>query len=202
MRVVVIGSGTIGAAVQKTLIQAGHEVVTVGRTSGRFHADISDSASLQALFSTVGSFEAVASAAGDVFPAPLAHSTDEQWEKSIAAKGLGQINLVRAALPYIADNGSFTLVSGVLGDEVTPASTVGASVNRFVEGFVQAAATELPRGIRINCISPTVLAESVSYYPYFPGFIPVPAAEVAQAYLRAIANPYNGRILKLHKTDS
>jgi hypothetical protein len=30
----------------------------------------------------------------------------------------------------------------------------------------------------------------------------VPAAEVAQAYLRAIANPMTGRIIKLHKTDS
>jgi hypothetical protein len=28
---------------------------------------------------------------------------------------------VRAALPHIADNGSFTLISGILGDEVTAA---------------------------------------------------------------------------------
>jgi NAD(P)-dependent dehydrogenase (short-subunit alcohol dehydrogenase family) len=81
----------------------------------------------------------------------------------------------------IRDNGSFTLVSGVVGDEVTPASTVGATVNRMVEGFVKAAATELPRGVRINCVSPTVLTESVAYHDFFPGFTPVPAAEVAQA---------------------
>ena len=62
-----------------------------------------------------------------------------------------------------------------------------------------AAATELPRGIRINCVSPPVLAESPHYQPYFPGF--PPADDVATAYLRAISHPFTGRILKLHKTN-
>jgi hypothetical protein len=34
------------------------------------------------------------------------------------------------------------------------------------------------------------------------GFTPVPAAEVALTYLRAISHPITGRILKLHKTNS
>jgi hypothetical protein len=71
----------------------------------------------------------------------------------------------------------------------------------LVEGFVKGAAVELPRGLRINCISPTVLAESVGYHAYFAGFIPVTAWEVGQAYLRAISTPITGRILKLHKTN-
>jgi NAD(P)-dependent dehydrogenase (short-subunit alcohol dehydrogenase family) len=202
VKTVVVGSGALGAAVQKTLTEHGHEVVSVGRTTGNFHADISDIASLTALFGQIGSFDAVANAAGDVFPGPLEQTTDEQWAKSIAAKGMGQINLVRAALPYIADKGSFTLVSGVLTDEFTHACTIGTTINHLVEGFVNGAATELPRGIRINCISPTVLTESPAYYDYFPGFTPVPASEVALSYLRAISNPITGRIIKMHKTDS
>jgi hypothetical protein len=79
--------------------------------------------------------------------------------------------------------------------------TIGATVNGLVEGFVRAAATELPRGIRINCVSPTVLAESEAFQPYFPGFVPVPARDVALAYLRAISNPYNGRVLRLHRVS-
>jgi NAD(P)-dependent dehydrogenase (short-subunit alcohol dehydrogenase family) len=201
MRTIVIGSGALGAAVQETLAAHGHEVVSVGRRSGDYQADISEMTSLRELFSRVGAFDAVANAAGDVFPAPLEETTDEQWARSIAAKGMGQINLVRAALPHIADHGSFTLVSGILGDEFTAASSVGTTVNVMVEGFVRAAATELPRGIRINCVSPTVLAESTAYHGYFPGFTPVPAAEVALAYLRAMSTPITGRILKLHKTD-
>jgi hypothetical protein len=89
----------------------------------------------------------VANAAGDVFPAPLEETTDEQWARSIAAKWMGQINVVRAALPHIADRGSFTLVSGLLTDEFTPASSIGTTVNHMVEGFVKAAATEMPRGV-------------------------------------------------------
>ena len=202
MRVVVVGTGTIGAAVAATVVEHGHEVVTVGRKSGDFQADITDVASLRALFDRMEPFDAVANAAGEVFPAPLATATDQQWADSIAAKGMGQINLVRAALPHITDNGSFVLVSGVLTDEVIAASTIGTTVNHMVEGFVKAAATELPRGVRINCVSPTVLAESADILPFFPGFVPVSAAEVALAYLRALATPMTGRIIKLHKTYS
>jgi NAD(P)-dependent dehydrogenase (short-subunit alcohol dehydrogenase family) len=199
MRAIVLGTGTIGAAVREALREHGHEVVSVGRRSGDLQADITDLGSLRDLFAKLRPFDTVASAAGDVFPAPLEHVTDQQWADSIAAKGMGQINLVRAALPHIADHGSFTLVSGILGDEFTAASSVGTTVNAMVEGFVKAAATELPRGIRINCVSPTVLAESTAYHGSFPGFPPVPAAEVALAYLRAVSTPITGRVLKVHK---
>jgi NAD(P)-dependent dehydrogenase (short-subunit alcohol dehydrogenase family) len=202
VRVVVVGLGTIGSAVKKLLEERGHSVVSVGRKSGDFQADISDAASLGKLFVEIGQFDAVANAAGDVFFGPFEQASDDQWAWSIAAKGMGQINLVRAALPHIADKGSFTLVSGVLTDEYIHAGTIGTTINHMVEGFVKAAAVELPRGVRINCISPTVLTEAVAYHVYFTGFTPVPAAEVALAYLRAISHPITGRILKLHKTDS
>jgi len=202
MKAIVIGGGTIGSAVKKALEEKGHAVVSVGRKSGDYQADISDPNSLKALFSKIGPFDAVACAAGDVSFAPLEQTTDEQWASSIRAKGMGQIDLVRTALPFIADKGSFTLISGVLTDEYIAGGVIGAVVNHIVEGFVKAAAVELPRVVRINCISPTLLTESVAYYPYFPGFIPVDAREVGQAYLRAISNPFTGRILKLHKTDS
>jgi NAD(P)-dependent dehydrogenase (short-subunit alcohol dehydrogenase family) len=183
MRIIVVGTGTIGTAVKKLLGEHGHEVVTIGRKSGDLQADISDPASLRKVFAGIGRFEAVANAAGDVFPGPFEELTEEQWAKSIAGKGIGQINLVRAALPLIADKGSFTLISGVLTDEYMHGGTLGTTINHKVEGFVKAAAVELPRGVRINCISPTVLAESVAYHAYFTGFTPVPVAEVALAYL-------------------
>jgi NAD(P)-dependent dehydrogenase (short-subunit alcohol dehydrogenase family) len=203
MKVVLFGaSGTLGSAVQKALEVKGHAVIGITRKSGQFRADIQDIASLRAVYKQIGSFDHVACAAGDVFPAPLEQTTDEQWANSFNSKAMGQINLVRAAIPFIADKGSFTLVSGVLTDEITFAATIGTTINCTVEGFVKGAAVELPRGLRINCVSPTVLTESNAYHQYFPGFIPVDASEVAQAYVRAISNPMSGRILKLHKTNS
>jgi NAD(P)-dependent dehydrogenase (short-subunit alcohol dehydrogenase family) len=179
--------------------EAGHDVVTVACSSGDEHADVTDRQSLDALFARVGSFDAVASAAGDVFPAPLVSATDEQWDRSVRSTGMGQVNIVRSVLPFISDEGSFTLVSGILGDEAVPSMTIGATVNGLVEGLVRSAATELPHGIRINCVSPAVLAESTAYHSYFPGFVPVPARDVALAYVRSISNPYNGRIMRLHR---
>jgi nucleoside-diphosphate-sugar epimerase len=78
MNAIVIGSGTIGSAVRKGLEEMGHEVVSVGRNSGDYQADISDPESLKALFSRIASFDAVANAAGDVSLGPLEESTDEQ----------------------------------------------------------------------------------------------------------------------------
>ena len=61
-----------------------------------------------------------------------------------------------------------------------------------------AAAWELPRGIRINLISPTVLTESVEAYDcFFPGFESVPAATVAQAYRRSVEGVQSGRVYKV-----
>jgi NAD(P)-dependent dehydrogenase (short-subunit alcohol dehydrogenase family) len=203
MKVVLFGaSGVIGTAVSNALKVKGHEVIEVSRKAGEFQADIRIMETLKTVYKKIGNFDAVACAAGDVFPAPIEQTTDEQWANSFQSKAMGQINLVRAGLPFIADKGSFTMVSGVLTDEVTHACTIGTTINHTVEGFVKGAATELPRGLRINCISPTVLTESKAYHPYFPGFIPVDVYEVGQAYLRAISNPITGRIIKLHKTDS
>lgn len=61
---------------------------------------------------------------------------------------MGQVNLVRVGLPYIADNGSFTLTSGVLANEPMPGSAVISLVNAGLEGFARAAALALFHHIR------------------------------------------------------
>ncbi|MVM34778.1 short chain dehydrogenase [Spirosoma sp. HMF4905] len=196
LNVVVIGaSGTIGKLLVQSLQEKGHQVIQVSRSSGDYQADIRDKQSLEALFEKIGSVDAVANAAGEVVAGPFTSLTDDQYALSFRSKLMGQINIVRTALPYLADSGSFTLVSGVLTDEPIAGGTIGTAVNGAVEGFVKAAAHELPRGVRINCISPTVLTESVAFHPYFPGFIPVDGWKVARAYERSILGIINGRIL-------
>ena len=71
-------------------------------------------------------------------------------------------------------------------------------MNAAIEGFAAAAAIELPRGLRINAISPTVLTESMgSYGPFFPGFEPVPAERVALAYQRSVEGAQTGRVYRV-----
>jgi NAD(P)-dependent dehydrogenase (short-subunit alcohol dehydrogenase family) len=195
-KVIVIGaSGTIGKELVKTLEAGGHEVIRVSRSSGDYQADIQDKQSLESLFKAVGTFDGVANAAGDVAAGPLEQLTDENYAFALGNKLMGQINIVRTALPYIADKGSFVLISGVLTQEPILGGTIGTVVNGGIEGFVKAASCEMPRGIRINCVSPTVLAESEAIHPYFPGFIPVEVWKVAKAYERALFGIINGRII-------
>ena len=59
------------------------------------------------------------------------------------------------------DGGSFTLTSGIVADEPIREGANATTVNLALEGFVRGAAIELPRGIRINLVSPTVLTESM-----------------------------------------
>lgn len=196
--IIVIGaSGTIGKELSQTLEKDGHKVIRVSRSSGDYQADIQDKASLEALFKAVGKFDGVANAAGEVAALPLEALTDEQFSFSTSNKLMGQINIVRTALPYISDKGSFVLVSGILSEEPILGGTIGTMVNGAIEGFVKAAALELPRSIRINCVSPNVLTESVAYHPYFPGFIPVDAWKVAKAYERALMGIINGRVISV-----
>jgi len=197
-KIIVIGaSGTIGKELVKTFEKNGHEVIEVFRNAGNYKADIRDKQSLTNLFKSIGSFDAVVNAAGDAAAGPLEQLTDEQYSSSFESKLMGQINIVRTALPYISDGGSFTLISGVLTDEPISGGAIGTVINGGVEGFVKAASYEMPRGIRINCISPTVLTESVAYHPYFPGFIPVDAWKVAKAYERVMFGVISGRIIKV-----
>jgi NAD(P)-dependent dehydrogenase (short-subunit alcohol dehydrogenase family) len=199
MKIVLIGAnGTIGELVQTALAGAGHDIVKVGRKSGDFQVEIENRESVRKLYQAVGSFDSVAIAAGEVAFAPLSELTTEKWQFSLGSKLMGQINLVQEAIPLIKERGSFTLVSGVLNDEPIFASAAAAAVSGALEGFARAAAVELPKGLRINVVSPTILKESEAKFgPLFPGAIPVEGWRVAQAYKRAILGVQTGRVYKV-----
>src|SRR5260370_32135465 len=102
------------------------------------------------------------------------------------------------AIAFIKENGSFTLVSGVLNDEPIFAGVAASTVSGASEGFVRAAAIELPKRLRINLVNPTMLEESVpSMGSFFHGVIPVEGWKVAQAYKRAILGAQTGRVYRV-----
>src|SRR5947209_10761705 len=163
MKIILIGaSGKIGELVQKALAGAGHEIVKVGHKSGDFQVEIENRESVRKLYQAVGSFDAVAIAAGQVAFAQLSELAAEKWQFSLGSKLMGQINLVQEAIPFIKEKGSFTLVSGILNDDPIFAGVAASTVSGALEAFVRAAAIELPKGLRINVVSPTMLRESES----------------------------------------
>ena len=198
MKIIVIGaSGTVGRAVAQELSQR-HEVIHVGRTQGDYQVDITSQQSVENMFEKIGRVDAIVSATGNLFFGPLATMTDGDFNQGLQDKLLGQIRLALTGQHYLNDGGSITLISGIVAHEPIAQGVNATTVNAGLEGFVRAAACELPRGIRINLISPTVLTESAAAYDgFFPGFASVPAASVAQAYRRSVEGIQSGRIYKV-----
>lgn len=194
MKIVVVGAtGTVGKAVVAAL-QGRHEIVRVGSKSGDLQADIKDSKSIRALFEKTGKVDAVACTAGKVHFGDFAKLTEAEMLNSLKDKFLGQVNLVLIGRDYVNDNGSFTLISGVLSHDPIRLGACASAVNGAVDAFVKCAAIELPRGLRINSISPGLLEESLGHYgPYFPGHETVSGAEVGRAYVKSIEGHLTGQ---------
>jgi NAD(P)-dependent dehydrogenase (short-subunit alcohol dehydrogenase family) len=198
MKIVLIGaSGTLGRAIAAEF-SVRHTVVSVGRHSGDFQADIRDLQSLRALFQHADKVDAIVNAAGGVHFGPWNELTPEKFAIGLRDKLMGQVNVVLAGQDSLLDGGSFTLTSGILSEDPIRLGACASLVNGALESFVRAAAIELPRGLRINIVSPTVLRESIeSYGPYFPGYKPVAAADAALAYSKSVEGHQTGQIYKV-----
>lgn len=198
MKILLIGaSGVLGTAVAQEL-GARHDIIAAGRSTGDVHLDITDSNTIRAAFEKIGSCDAVVSAAGKVKFAPLGAMTAEDYAIGIADKLMGQVNLVLIGRAFISDGGSFTLTSGVLSHDPIIAGTSASMVNGAIDSFVRAASIELPRGMRINSVSPGVLVESMEGYgPFFRGHEPVPAARAALAFSKSVEGALTGQVFSV-----
>lgn len=196
MRVVVVGAtGTIGRAVVKAL-EGRHELVPVSHRHGAERVDLGDPSSVEALYRRLGQVDAVISAAGLAAFKPLAQLDDEDFDLSLRSKLMGQVNLVRYGVEHVRDGGSFTLTSGILARNPSPGSAAVSLVNAGLEGFVRAAALDLPRGLRINVVSPPWLAETLEAMGRDPES-GAPAAAVARAYVRALEGGDTGQVIEV-----
>lgn len=198
MRVVVIGgTGTIGSAVVADLGRS-HDVVVVGHTSGDYRVDLASAASIRDLYREVGRFGALVSTAGVARFGELDELSDDDFRTSLDNKLMGQVNLVRMGLEHVEDDGCFTLTSGVLASEPIRGSAAISVVNAGVEAFVRAAALEVPRGIRVNAVSPPWVSETLESMGRDPSG-GLPAATVAGSYRRAVEGWASGEVLDVRE---
>lgn len=198
MRVVIVGaSGTIGKATVTAFREQGDEVIEASRSSSPA-LDMQDPASITAFFQEVGHVDAVVATTGSAPFVATPEAGTEDFLTGIGNKLMGQINLVLHGLPHVNDGGSFTLVTGILTQHPITNSVIVGTVNSGVEGFVNSAATDLPRDIRINAVSPNVIRESLEKYgPFFPGFKPVPADDAAGAFVRSAHGVETGQVFRV-----
>jgi NAD(P)-dependent dehydrogenase (short-subunit alcohol dehydrogenase family) len=89
MRILVIGTGTIGRAVVAAL-SAGNEIISASLRSTTLKVDIADPASIQQMYRSLGKLDAVVCAAGPAKFAPLARLSDADFRFSLDNKLMGQ----------------------------------------------------------------------------------------------------------------
>jgi NAD(P)-dependent dehydrogenase (short-subunit alcohol dehydrogenase family) len=194
MRILIIGAtGTIGAAVAQAL-KARHEVLRASHTRSALTVDLADPESIRRLYAKAGRVDAVVSTAGQAAFRPLLALSDADFALGFTNKLMGQVNLIRFGVEALTDGGSFTLTTGILSRHPMPGGAAVSLVNAGLEGFVRAAALELPRGLRINAVAPGWVRETLVAMKMDPS-AGVPAAQVAQTYLEAIMGSMSGQIL-------
>ena len=194
MKIIIVGAtGTIGKGIVK-LLTRDHELIKVGHRSGDFTVDLASKESIRRLFEEVGAIDAIVSAAGAATFGSLDELTDEKFTLALTNKLMGQVNLVRLGRSVINDNGSITLTSGMLSQNPMPGSASISMVNAGLEGFIRAAALEMPRGIRINAVSPVFVKETMEILG-MDSTHGVPSQKVALAYKEAVESQRNGEVL-------
>ena len=107
---------------------------------------------------------------------------------------MGQVAAARIATEQLRDGGSITLTTGVLAMYPIRGSASVSMVHAGLEGFVRAAALEMPRGLRINAVSPPWVKETLVrlHMDPAPG---LSAADVAKAYVAAVEGAQQGAVL-------
>ena len=210
--IVIGGSSGIGAAVAQAAAARGAQVVLAGRrmASGSEHGlrsepvDVTDAASLQRLFDSVGRFDHLVYTSGPSVRAKALIETDlDEAQDNFNVKLWGALRAIQLALPFLDAHGSISLTSGQLGRKYVPGQFIKVGINAATEALGRQLAKELaPR--RVNVISPGVIdtpayagmaeEQRLAMFAKAGGALPVGrvgrAEEVAAGYVLAMENGY------------
>ncbi|MBD0383678.1 SDR family oxidoreductase [Paenibacillus sp. WST5] len=190
----VVTGGTIGMglAIVKALIDGGAEVLLTGRNEKnleaarrefgpRVHVVRSDAASLadiNALGAIVeeklGQIDFVSINAGFSQLEPFDQVTEESYDRQFDINTKGAFFTVQRLAPLVKDGGSFVFTTSVANVMGIPGMNVYSGAKAALRSFAKVFAAELlPRGIRVNAVS--------------PGFVKTPTMGVAGASEEALA---------------
>jgi NAD(P)-dependent dehydrogenase (short-subunit alcohol dehydrogenase family) len=198
-RVVVVtgGASGIGAATCRRLAAAGATVAVVDRRPAEADtiagdvgglavpADVTDPAAVTAAFARVadeaGRVTDVVSNAGVGRWKPLEAITDAEWRLLVDVNLTGAFYVLRAAIPHLRDagGGSIVHVASLNAHRAVPGEGPYSAAKAGVVNLTKTAALELAPHIRVNCVSPGVIAT-----PLTAPITEVP--EVARAVTAAI----------------
>ncbi len=163
------------------------------RTTAGLAIDITSPASIRAYFEAVGSVDGVVCAVGAARFGPMDRVTDDD-ESGLRSLLMGQVNVTRIGTEFIRDGGSITLTSGIGGRGPIAGKASVSLASAAIEGFVRAAALDLPRDIRINAVSPQWTVETLAHFGMDTSW-GVPAARVALGYVESVEGTLTGAVI-------
>ncbi len=200
MRILVVGaSGTIGRPLCEVLAQRRHEIVAASRTGRDVSVDLRSVDSIEAMYRNAGQIDGCICVAESGALDNFEELTEAALLENMRGKFFGQANLVLIGQRYLSDGGSFTLSSGIFADEAWPGVTGGGVISGALHSFVLSAAIELKRNLRINAVSPTMVANSLADFGYlFPGMKPVAMDELIGAYVMSVEGGETGEIYRMY----
>ena len=184
--VVIGGTHGMGLAVARALIAGGAEVLITGRDEnnladaqqtlgGGVHAvrsDIADTGDIAMLGAEVGQklgeIDFLHVNAGVSELEPFDHVTEASYDRQFDINARGAFFTTQRLVPLIKEGGAIVFTSSIAEDSGTPGMAVYSASKAALRAFGRVLAAELlPRGIRVNVVS--------------PGFIDTPTMGVAGA---------------------
>ena len=166
--IVVGGTSGIGLAAAKMAVDAGHEVIAIGRDPAKFSAAQSigaTTAQVDALnfveshrfFASQPAFDhLVLCASGSAGAGSFRDLALEDLRKGFEGKFWPQITCAKAALASLNAGGSITFVGAISSRAMKPGTAGLAAINAALEAMVPILASEL-RPTRVNAVVPGVV---------------------------------------------
>lgn len=141
-----------------------HEIEGAGGKALALTCDVTQTASVAAALSQseqhFARLDTIVNNAGAVVVATAEHTSDEDWQKVIAANLTGTFLVSRAALPLLrkAGGGSIVNIGSVLGLVARKERAAYCAAKAGVSGLTRAMAVDHAKDrIRVNCICPTIV---------------------------------------------
>jgi NAD(P)-dependent dehydrogenase (short-subunit alcohol dehydrogenase family) len=167
------GNSGIGLATAILLHQHGAKVVIAGRDQKTLdtaaakigagtiaiRADVGKLADIEALFEQVGKqagkIDVLYANAGIAKFAPITDTAETLYDELFDINVKGVFFTLQKAIPHLNDGASVVLTTSIVNQKGWAGTSVYAATKAALRSFVRTAAAELlPRGIRVNAVSP------------------------------------------------
>lgn len=174
--VVTGGNSGIGLAVARELHREGARVVVFGRDPDTLErariglgagavamcGDVTRAEDLRELFRLAsdvhGGVDILVACAGVYEPIPFPETDPDAFDRTCDVNFKGVFFTVQAALPHLREGASVILVTSTAHEAGVPGLSVYSATKAAVRSLARTLASELlPRGIRVNALSPGVI---------------------------------------------